>query len=182
MANPAKDMTGMVFGRLTVIERAPNSPKGHVYWRCLCSCGASHVAAGGNLRQGTIRSCGCFLKDRNSASMNKRWQNGEIEPNPGTHLNARKGQHTGAYTSWCAMKKRCNNPNSHNYAYYGGRGITYDPRWESFENFLADMGDRPSHLSLDRIDPDGNYGPGLCRWATRMEQTHNRRNSKNRVG
>jgi len=73
------------------------------------------------------------------------------------------------------MRRRCLNPRSTQYAYYGGRGVSICQRWETFENFLADMGERPNGRSLDRINPYGNYEPSNCRWATSFEQTHNRR-------
>lgn len=76
------------------------------------------------------------------------------------------------------MRKRCENPNCKSYADYGGRGIAVCERWQSFDNFLADMGVRPDGMSLDRIDSDGNYEPSNCRWATRIEQSHNSRASK----
>src|SRR3990167_1409044 len=79
------------------------------------------------------------------------------------------------YRSWQAMKRRCDNPRDTYYASYGGRGITYDPRWTAFEVFLADMGPRPEGRTLDRIDSDGNYGPDTGRWATRSEQAKNRK-------
>jgi hypothetical protein len=82
--------------------------------------------------------------------------------------------------SWIAMKQRCLNPNYHQFKDYGGRGITICERWlSSFSNFHQDMGDRPAGLTLDRIDNDGNYEPGNCKWSTRSEQ---KRNSRSRAG
>jgi hypothetical protein len=78
------------------------------------------------------------------------------------------------YNSWRSMKHRCDNPNDRYFAHYGGRGITYDPRWSSFDSFLADVGPRPFDRTLDRIDRDGNYQPGNVRWATASEQMKNR--------
>lgn len=71
------------------------------------------------------------------------------------------------------MKQRCTNPKAPNYQYYGGRGIKYCERWEKFENFLADMGVRPEGMSIERMDNDGDYEPGNCKWATQVEQVHN---------
>ena len=90
-----------------------------------------------------------------------------------THGHCCGGRHSPTYTSWTAMRTRCQNRNYSNYAYYGGRGIKICARWESFENFLADMGERPEGMTLDRIDPDGDYIPSNCRWATAKEQRHN---------
>lgn len=79
------------------------------------------------------------------------------------------------YSSWRAMLARCRQPNNNRFQYYGARGIQVCERWLSFENFLEDMGERPAGLSIDRIDVDGNYEPGNCRWATPLEQRHGRR-------
>lgn len=82
------------------------------------------------------------------------------------------------YNTWKAMRERCNNANHEHYKYYGGRGVTYDPRWDDFRNFLSDMGERPADMTLDRVDPEKGYGPDNCRWADWVTQANNRRNSK----
>ena len=103
----------------------------------------------------------------------------------GVHGNTKHGYSPGngkqspTYNSWYNMKTRCQNPNYPDYEYYGGRGIKVCERWQDFENFLADMGEKPEGLTLDRIDNDGDYEPDNCRWATMKEQIQNRRNLKN---
>jgi hypothetical protein len=98
------------------------------------------------------------------------------------HGDAKRGQLTPEYRIWAAMRQRCTNPTDAGYANYGGRGITVTPRWWAFENFLADMGRRPSPAySLDRIDNERGYGPDNCRWATRVEQKANQRYRRDAV-
>ncbi|HVM91765.1 MAG TPA: hypothetical protein VMT67_03080 [Terriglobales bacterium] len=94
------------------------------------------------------------------------------------HGQARIGAHTRTYESWQSMRRRCLQEKESHYAQYGGRGITICARWDSFEAFLEDMGERPIGKTLDRFpDVDGNYEPGNCRWATTKEQNENKRNS-----
>jgi len=89
-----------------------------------------------------------------------------------------RAKRTPTYHSWNAMRQRCSNEKREDYVHYGGRGITVHHSWSSFANFLADMGERPKDTTLDRINVDGNYEPGNCRWATKLEQANNKRNTK----
>ena len=91
------------------------------------------------------------------------------------HGHSRRGQRTATYETWRSMRQRCWNPRHLHFAEYGGRGITIDERWWTFRGFLADMGERPAGTTLDRLDKDGPYAPGNCRWATPSEQNRNRR-------
>lgn len=94
------------------------------------------------------------------------------------HGHGTRGKVTATYRSWMAMKRRCDNPNTDNYQYYGARGVTYDPRWATYVNFLEDMGERPEGTTLDRQDPAGNYCKANCSWATKQEQSSHGRGVK----
>ncbi len=163
------DITGEFFGRLQALHRLSKVKHGQsVRWVCLCECGQRTEVTSDNLRSGSVQSCGCLQK------MHAR----RIGKQLARHGHARPTAHSITYSTWTGMCTRVRNPNATGYDRYGGRGITMDPRWETFENFLADMGPRPSKsLSLDRRDPDGPYDKANCRWATRKEQACNR--SKN---
>ncbi len=172
IGRPLIDLTGLDFGRLTVIHRAPNADDKSVRWLCLCECGRTVEPRGGDLRSGDTKSCGCLLRET-AAALGRAHAVATGRANK-THGHTING-HSRTYISWFLMKARCTNPNGNRWRHYGGRGIRVCDRWfNSFENFLADMGERPADRSIDRIDNDGNYEPANCRWATPTQQIHNR--------
>lgn len=159
------DKSGQVFGRLTVLNREPNA-KNNTMYRVKCECGTVKVIRAGSLTSGRVKSCGCLnlevIKIRFGA-LNR------------THGLSKKHP---LYNTWTAMRERCNCPSNKMYKYYGERGITVCERWDDFTVFVSDMGNRPAGTSLDRIDNSKGYSHDNCKWATRVEQNTNRRNTK----
>lgn len=149
------DLTGQRFGRLSVIERAPNSPGGSAMWRCKCDCGKETITTTAKLRNGHTRSCGCLGLEHATQAKIKHG-----------------ATHERLYNVWAAMKQRCYNPHKDGYKYYGGKGVTICDEWrEDYAEFKAwayANGYEPG-LTIDRIDSNGNYEPSNCRWVTFAE-------------
>ena len=150
------NLSGKQFGRLTVIKRI-GSQSGDITWLCLCECGKEKIVLRGNLKSGNTKSCGCYIIQHGHCISNS------VSP---------------TYGSWSAMKARCNNKKNPRYAGYGGRDIKICEHWlNSFENFLADMGERPPGTTLERKNNNGDYEPDNCCWGTSEQQYSNKRNN-----
>lgn len=161
----AQDLTGKQIHYWTVLGRGQTTPSAHTTWKCRCVCGFTKDQVGTDLLKGRTKSCGC-----------KRGLNDGV---PRVVVVDGKKQVTPEYLAWRGIKIRCLNPGSKSYPAYGGRGITICDEWRSsFASFYKSVGPRPSkHHSIDRIDNNGNYEPGNCKWSTPKEQSANRRNT-----
>lgn len=159
-----EDLTGLTFGRLTVLRRAPNDRRGQTYWVCLCVCDNETITRSASLKSGHAQSCGCLHVE---TAFNLSYKHGF------------------SGTPECAALRgafrRCNDPDDPGYHRYGGRGIKVHEEYifnspNGVRNLIKDIGKRPSaEHSLDRINNHGNYEPGNVRWATGKEQQRNTR-------
>jgi|SRR5688572_23683673 len=168
MGRKLVDLSGSVFGRLTVVEyvgRRFHSSE----WRCVCSCGCEVLALSTALKNGTKLSCGCYRRDRMAL----------LNLTHGERGGAKRAVGSPEYKAWDSMRQRCCNEQDKSWPHYGGRGIKVCDRWSVFENFLADMGRRPGPKhSIDRINSDLGYSPDNCRWTNWTQQARNRSNNR----
>lgn len=156
------DIEGQTFNRLTVLGFV-GSAGGQARWLCQCSCGLFAIVSGKGLRSGNTKSCGCWNQ---VAARQRMWRHGNCR--------------TQMYGIWSNIISRTENPNVKSFQDYGERGITMCRRWRnSFEDFSADVGDRPTPKhTLERIDNNGNYEPDNVKWALPLEQANNKRNNR----
>ena len=163
------DLIGQKFTRLTALSCTGRSSDGGKIYLCVCTCGSLKTYRSGNLRSGHTISCGCLSAERSST--------GNVR-----HGHSRRGvPPSPTYNSWTGMMQRCYSQNATSYHRYGARGIKVCEAWQTFANFLADMGERPEGKTLDRKDNNGNYEPSNCQWSTPKEQAANRRKRKTKA-
>jgi len=156
-----ENLIGNKYGRLSVVSEADNKC-GRTRWECICDCGNSATIYSVTLKSGHTKSCGCLQKEATSSAKKIHGLTKSTE-----------------YKAWCLMKARCYTKTNNRYKNYGGRGIIVCERWlHSFDNFILDMGKKPTRFhTLDRKESNKNYEPSNCRWATQMMQQGNRRNN-----
>lgn len=154
------------YGRLVILNDNPKRYKKTLEYLCICDCGTEKYILIGSLRSGKTQSCGCLHREISK----------EVNTKHGGHIDKKR-----TLDSWRGMKERCKNPNNSHYEDYGKRGIDYCMNWEYFENFLADMGERPERMTLDRIDVNGDYTKDNCRWVTDSIQSFNKQTTLNKV-
>ena len=156
-----REVIGLRFGRLIVLRDVATPGARKRLLECRCDCGEMAVVALSNMTTGHTKSCGCLNVE---GTIRRSRTHGFSD--------------TATHRVWMSMRDRCGNPKNKRFAGYGGRGIVVCERWQKFENFRADMGERPDGMTLDRFpNNDGNYEPGNCRWATWSEQAQNKRNN-----
>ena len=164
MPRHATELNGKVFGRLTVLFRDANSPRGAARWRVVCVCGTEKTCRTDLLTKGLAVSCGCFRNETAAARVRTHGMTNTFE-----------------FRVWTAMRRRCTDTNHPRYHRYGGRGITVCKRWAKFENFFADMGLCPFEKgSIERTNNDRGYTPSNCIWLPKTQQSRNRNFNKKR--
>lgn len=165
-----QNLTGQRFGRLKVIELVGINKRRYAIWKCLCDCGTYTTTDGGKLREGNTNSCGCLRRELSAQQM---------QALNTTHGHTSRYKTSPEYNSWRCMTQRCYNPNHASYERYGAKGVRVCDRWRDFENFLADIGPRPTGTTLGRTLDLGNYEPGNVFWMTKAEQMLSRMNKRN---
>lgn len=155
------NLVGQKFGNLFVVDYSHLSDHKERHYKCVCDCGTEKILRGSSLTTGNIKSCGCLRVSKGRLAGLKSAVHGMIK--------------TKTYETWRGMKRRCLNKQDKNYKWYGEKGVTICKKWQTFEGFLEDMGERPEGTTLDRINPFGNYEPSNCRWADNATQKANTR-------